>query len=66
VRDVTGRWAGDTLTTEFWLYYRGKQGDQPVAAEEARLRDRWVLQASRWQLLSRQTLETRTLAAPAE
>lgn len=61
VRDVTGRWsgAGDTLTTEFWLYYRGKVGDQPVAAEEARMSDTWLLHSARWQLLSRRTLEAR-------
>jgi len=62
VRDVKGTWAGDTLTTEFWLYYRGKRGDV-AAAEEARLRDRWLLDAGRWQLLSRRTLEARLVPA---
>ena len=66
VRDVTGRWSGDTLTTEFWLYYRGKRGDQPAAAQEARLRDTWHLKASRWQLLSRRTLESRAVVMPAK
>jgi hypothetical protein len=64
VRDVTGRWAGDTLFTEFWLYYRGKHGEQPVAAEESRMRDTWLLDAARWQLLSRRTLESRPVAVP--
>ena len=64
VREVTGRWTGDTLVTEFWLYYRGRQGDQPVVAEEARMRDAWLLDASRWQLLSRRTLESRSAPVP--
>ena len=66
VREVTGSWAGDTLTTELWLYYRGKVGEQPVAAEEARFRDRWRLSGARWQLLSRQTLEQRAVPVPTE
>ena len=66
VRDVKGTWAGDTLTTELWLYYRGKVGDKPVAAEEARFRDRWLLSGARWRLLSRQTLEHRAVPVPAE
>jgi hypothetical protein len=63
VREVTGQWSGDTLTTQFWMYYRGKAGDQPLGAEEARLEDRWLLAAARWQLLSRRTLEIRPIQA---
>ena len=66
VREVTGRWAGDTLYTEFWLYYRGQQGEQPAAAEEARMRDTWLLESARWQLLSRRTLEARPVPIPGE
>lgn len=63
VREVTGAWAGDTLTTVFWLYYRGKSGDKVIPPEEAHLQDRWLLEGSRWQLLSRRTLEWRPGAA---
>ena len=59
VREVAGAWAGDTLTTVFWLYYRGKVGEKAIPPEEARLQDRWLLEGSRWQLLSRRTLEWR-------
>ena len=64
VSDVTGRWSGDTLFTEFRLYYRGKQGEAPTAAAEARMRDTWLLDAARWQLLSRRTLESRSAPVP--
>jgi len=64
VRDVVGTWRGDTLTTVFWLFYRGKSGDRVIPPEEAQLRNRWLLEGdSRWQLLSRRTLQWRRVGA---
>ena len=63
VRDVVGTWSGDTLTTVLWLFYRGKEGEKVIAPEEARLQSRWILEGdSRWQLLSRRTLQWRPVA----
>ena len=60
VREVVGSWSGDTLTTVLWLFYRGKAGEKVIPPEEARLQNRWLLEGdSRWQLLSRRTLQWR-------
>jgi len=60
VRDVVGTWSGDTLTTVLWLFYRGKSGEKTIPPEEARLQSRWLLEGdTRWQLLSRRTLQWR-------
>lgn len=67
VSDVKGSWSGDTLTTVFKLYYRGKSGTRILDPLEGKLEDRWLLEGSRWQLLSRRTLADPTPArAPAD
>ena len=66
VRDVSGRWSGDTLITESWVYARGKAGDGPVTAQESRYRDRWLLSRSRWQWISREMLESRAVGVAVE
>lgn len=66
VSGVKGSWSGDTLTTVLEFCYRGTSGTKIRDPVENKLEHRWLLEGSRWQLLSRRVLADPTACSPRD